>query len=232
MPRLSAATGSWYLITKGLRWRWVRREAVQRQKASTVEVDRAKPGEKPGMSVTETTVAVGVVKAVDHKTRMVTLQGAERTLHLEASKDVDLSKVKVGDTAEAVYIQSYAVQVVAAPKVSGTIKLEDHLGRRRNRCGVGPWHADPERRHHPQGQNQRPVGDRRRCLQDRGKRRGVQSRRTDRPERHFFSRDRQALPWARAVSATAMKNANGVVHTAQVDPKGCQADPRPGGIVD
>ena len=93
-------------------------------KASTVDVDRAKPGEKPGMSVTETTVAVGIVKAVDHKRRMVTLQGAERTLHLEASKDVDLSKVKVGDTAEAVYIQSYAVQVVAAPKVSGTIKLE------------------------------------------------------------------------------------------------------------
>jgi Cu/Ag efflux protein CusF len=86
-----------------------------KEKASAVEVARAKPGEKPAMSITETTVAVGVVKAVDHKNRKVTLQGAERTLTLEAAEDVDLSKV---------YIQSYAVQVVPAPKVSGTIKLE------------------------------------------------------------------------------------------------------------
>ena len=95
-----------------------------KEKASAVEVARSKPGEKPAMSITETTVAVGVVKAVDHKNRKVTLQGAERTLTLEAAEDVDLSKVKAGDTAEAVYIQSYAVQVVPAPKVSGTIKLE------------------------------------------------------------------------------------------------------------
>ena len=53
-----------------------------KEKASTVEVERAKAGEKPGMSITETTVAVGVVKAVDHKNRKVTLQGAERTLTL------------------------------------------------------------------------------------------------------------------------------------------------------
>lgn len=93
-------------------------------KASMVEVARAKPGDKPAMSITETTVAVGVVKAVDPKTRKVTLQGAERTITLEAAEDLDLSTIKAGDTAEAVYIQSYAVQVVPAPKVSGTIKLE------------------------------------------------------------------------------------------------------------
>lgn len=93
-------------------------------KASMVEVARAKPGDKPAMNITETTVAVGVVKAVDPKTRKVTLQGAERTITLEAAEDLDLSTIKAGDTAEAVYIQSYAVQVVPAPKVSGTIKLE------------------------------------------------------------------------------------------------------------
>ena len=93
-------------------------------KASMVEVARAKPGDKPAMSITETTVAVGVVKAVDPKNRKVTLQGAERTITLEAAEDLDLSTIKAGDTAEAVYIQSYAVQVVPAPKVSGTIKLE------------------------------------------------------------------------------------------------------------
>jgi Cu/Ag efflux protein CusF len=95
-----------------------------KDKASMVDVERAKPGEKPGVSVTETTVAVGVVKAVDHKNRTVTLQGPERTISLEAAENVDLSTVKVGDSAEAVYIQSYAAQVVPAPKVSATLELE------------------------------------------------------------------------------------------------------------
>ena len=91
---------------------------------AALEVTRAKPGDKPAASVTSKTVAVGTVKAIDRKHRLVTLQGAERTVELEVSEDVDLSKVKVGDTAEAVYIASYAVQVIPAPKVSGTIKLE------------------------------------------------------------------------------------------------------------
>jgi hypothetical protein len=91
---------------------------------TALEVTRAKPGDKPAASVTSRTVAVGTVKAIDHEHRVVTLQGAESTVQLEVSEDVDLSKVKVGDTAEAVYIASYAVQVVPAPKVSGTIKLE------------------------------------------------------------------------------------------------------------
>jgi hypothetical protein len=95
-----------------------------KEKVSAMEVTQAKPGEKPGVRITGTTLAVGTVKAVDKKNRTVTLQGAERTVTLEVSEDVDLSKVKVGGTAEAVYIQSYAVQMVPAPKVSGTVKLE------------------------------------------------------------------------------------------------------------
>jgi Cu/Ag efflux protein CusF len=93
-------------------------------KVKSVEVTRAKLGEKPSMSITNSTVAIGIVKAINRENRTVTLQGAERTINLAVSDDVDLSNVKVGDTAEAVYIASYAVQVVAAPKVSGTVELE------------------------------------------------------------------------------------------------------------
>ena len=91
---------------------------------SALETTRAKLGDKPAASVTSKTVAVGTVEAIDRNNRTVTLQGAERTVQLEVADDVDLSTVKVGDTAEALYVESYAVQVVPAPKVSGTVKLK------------------------------------------------------------------------------------------------------------
>jgi Cu/Ag efflux protein CusF len=91
---------------------------------SALKVTRAKLGEKPAASITSRTVAVGIVKAIDREHRIVTLEGAERTVQLEVSDDIDLAKVKVGDSVEAVYIASYAVQVVPAPKVSGTVKLK------------------------------------------------------------------------------------------------------------
>jgi len=95
-----------------------------KDRLDTVEMARAKAGEKPGAMITKSVEAVGIVKAVDSKNRTVTLEGAENTIMLEASEDVDLAQVKVGDEAEAVYIESYAVNVVPAPKVSGTITLE------------------------------------------------------------------------------------------------------------
>ncbi len=91
---------------------------------AALEVTRAKKGDKPAMSLTGRTAASGTVKAIDNKNRLVTLQGPERTVVLEVADDVDLSNIKVGDTVEAAYIASYAVQVVPAPKVSGTVKLE------------------------------------------------------------------------------------------------------------
>jgi len=91
---------------------------------SALEVKRAKLGDKPAASVTSKTVAVGIVKAIDREHRLVTLEGAERTVQLEVSDDVDLSKVKVGDSVEALYVASYAVQVVPAPKVFATVKLK------------------------------------------------------------------------------------------------------------
>ena len=91
---------------------------------SALEVTRAKLGDKPAASITSRTAAVGIVKAIDRAHRLVTLEGPERTVQLEVAEDVDLSKVKVGDSVEALYVASYAVQVIPAPKVSATVKLK------------------------------------------------------------------------------------------------------------
>ncbi len=95
-----------------------------KQRFESVEVARAKPGEKPAAMITHSIVAVGTVKALDLKNRTVTLQGVEKTVVLEVSEDADLSQVKVGDEVEVLYIAAYAVKVVPAPKVSGTVKLK------------------------------------------------------------------------------------------------------------
>ncbi|NJN48100.1 MAG: hypothetical protein HC808_18290 [Candidatus Competibacteraceae bacterium] len=95
-----------------------------KKRLETTSVERAEPGEKPAAMITNSIAAVGAVQAIDVKNRTVTLRGVERTLVLEVAEDVDLSKIKVGDEAEAVYVESYAISVVPAPKVSGTVELE------------------------------------------------------------------------------------------------------------
>jgi len=95
-----------------------------RKRVQTMEAERAKPGEKPAAIITNSTAAVGAVQAIDIENRTVTLRGVENTLVLEVAEDVDLSQIKVGDEAEALYVESYAVNVVPAPRVSGTVELE------------------------------------------------------------------------------------------------------------
>jgi len=95
-----------------------------KDRAESMAVARAKKGEKPGMMVANSIVAIGVVKAVDPKNRTVTLEGPERILTLAVSEDVDLSKITVGGEVEALFVESYAINVVPAPKVSGTLTLE------------------------------------------------------------------------------------------------------------
>lgn len=94
-----------------------------KERASTLEVERAKAGEKPGMRITNSTFVEAEVKAVDKENRTVTVQGPEKALAFEVSKEVNLSEIKAGQEVEALYIQSYAVAVVPAPKVSGTVKI-------------------------------------------------------------------------------------------------------------
>ena len=89
-----------------------------------LKVERAKTGEKPAGKITKTVEALGMVVAVNPKERLVALQGAERTVVLGMSDDVDLSRVKVGQEVEVVYVQSLAVSVEPAPKVSGTVSIE------------------------------------------------------------------------------------------------------------
>jgi Cu/Ag efflux protein CusF len=95
-----------------------------RERIDSIDIERAELGEKPAMMVTGSIAAVGTVMAVDVENRKVTLKGAKNTVVLEASEEVDLSQVKVGDEVEALYIKSYAVNVIPAPTVSGTVKIE------------------------------------------------------------------------------------------------------------
>lgn len=95
-----------------------------RERIDSIDIERAELGEKPAMMVTGSIAAVGTVMAVDVENRKVTLKGAKNTVVLAASEEIDLSQVKVGDEVEAVYIKSYAINVIPAPKVSGTVQIE------------------------------------------------------------------------------------------------------------
>jgi hypothetical protein len=95
-----------------------------KDRLDTMEVDRAKKGEKPGVTLSKTILAVGVVKDVNIKDRIVVLEGVKNTVALKVSEEVDISEIKVGGEVEAVYIESYAINLVPAPEVSGTVTLE------------------------------------------------------------------------------------------------------------
>lgn len=95
-----------------------------KDRLDSVLVERAQKGEKPGVMVSTMVEAVGVVKAVDAADRTVLIEGVENTVLLEVSADVEISEITVGSEVEAVYIESYAINLVPAPEVSGTITLE------------------------------------------------------------------------------------------------------------
>ncbi len=95
-----------------------------KDRVDSTAMTRAKEGDKPGVIIANSIAAVGIVKAIDNDNRTVTLEGPERTLRLEVSEDVDLSKISVGGEVEALFVESYAINVVPAPKVSGTVTLE------------------------------------------------------------------------------------------------------------
>ncbi len=99
-------------------------EGGSKMRITEMTGDRAELGEKPGMEVTQTTYALGEVTAIDKDTRRVTLQGVEHSLTLVASNEVDLSRIAVGQQVEAMYIESFAVSVLPAPKVSGTVTIK------------------------------------------------------------------------------------------------------------
>lgn len=54
------------------------------------------------------------VQHIDRKKHEVTLRGAYQTVTLDATPDVDLKDLKVGDTVHAVFVSAYATQVTPA----------------------------------------------------------------------------------------------------------------------
>lgn len=95
-----------------------------KDRVDSVQVERAQKGEKPGVMVSKMVEAIGVVKAVDAADRTLRIEGVKNTVLLVVSEDVEFSEIKVGSEVEAVYIESYAINLVPAPKVSGTVTLE------------------------------------------------------------------------------------------------------------
>jgi Cu/Ag efflux protein CusF len=77
---------------------------------------RTAPGQKPGGAIQQTVAITATVVGIDMKTRTVTLKGPKQTVDLPVEKDVDLSKVKVGDQVGAVYQESFALTVEPAKK--------------------------------------------------------------------------------------------------------------------
>lgn len=80
-------------------------------RTETVEVARAPKGDKPAGVIKRTVEAQGVVEAIDAKNRVVTLRGAQRTLKLHVSDEVDLGKIKVGQNVVGRYVEAMAVSV-------------------------------------------------------------------------------------------------------------------------
>ena len=84
-------------------------------RADVLNVWRAELGQKPGGLVEHTVAATGTVTTVDEASRTVTIEGVERTVVLEVADDFDLGSISVGDEVHALYQESIAISVEAAP---------------------------------------------------------------------------------------------------------------------
>lgn len=80
------------------------------------QASRTAAGQKPGGAIEQTVAVTATVVGIDTAARTVTLKGPKRTVDLPVGKDVDLTKVKVGDQVGAVYQESFALTVEAAKK--------------------------------------------------------------------------------------------------------------------
>ena len=83
----------------------------------TVSGEAAKPGERPAGDVKATIKGQVTVTAIDMKTRLVTLTGAEgRKFKVKAGKEIPLEKLKVGDKVNGEYTETVAIAVRPAKK--------------------------------------------------------------------------------------------------------------------
>jgi Cu/Ag efflux protein CusF len=77
---------------------------------------RTAAGQKPGGAIQQTVAVTATVVGIDMATHTVILKGPKRTVDLPVAKDVDLTKVKVGDQVGVVYQESFALTVEPAKK--------------------------------------------------------------------------------------------------------------------
>jgi Cu/Ag efflux protein CusF len=80
--------------------------------SAVVALSTAAPGETPGAAMAEQLQLRAVVKAVDAKTRSVTLdvpEGGERSL--KAGEAIDLEKVKVGEQVSVTLTRALAISI-------------------------------------------------------------------------------------------------------------------------
>lgn len=94
------------------------------QRISEVDIERAAAGAKPGAKITESTYVEAKIVAIDTEDRVVALEGPQNVLVLEVGESLDLAQIEVGQEIEALYVQSYAVSVLPAPKVSGSVTMK------------------------------------------------------------------------------------------------------------
>jgi hypothetical protein len=95
-----------------------------KDRITEVDSERAAPGDKPGMSVTESTYVEAEIVEVDAERGIVAIEGPERLLTLQVGEEVDLSGVEVGQVVELLYVESISISVEAAPEVSGTLEMQ------------------------------------------------------------------------------------------------------------
>lgn len=93
-------------------------------RVDSLDMARAKKGEKPAMAVTRTVDIEATVQAVDRKHRLVTVQGALQTVVLKVADDIDLGRIKVGESVYATYSETYAVAVLPPADASGEVQIE------------------------------------------------------------------------------------------------------------
>jgi hypothetical protein len=80
----------------------------------SMEVFRAKLGEKPAGVATATTQVTATVENIDYVKRTVVLKGPERTMEIQLNADADapnFNKIKIGDTVYLEYTESLAISV-------------------------------------------------------------------------------------------------------------------------
>ncbi len=89
-----------------------------------LERDTAKQDDTLDAKITRQNLVIGNIENIDQNNRVVTFKGMEETLLMSISENVDLSKISVGDEVEAIYIESYAIDVRPAPASLGAVSFD------------------------------------------------------------------------------------------------------------